>query len=411
MMNRTASRLSVCLFISIPVILAAGCSRESGYSQEKPDDVVKTAFKMVENGEASKLPRLIYADSREFRSVLNRLGKLMGSLQELGKEVAIRFPNDVKRIKAQVVEQATGDGAVKLAETLANATADGKPSSAAPAAPAAKLPIATDRRARAQQEDRFRDIAQKLFADPFSWLAEAKGRITTELIADDRAAVLLDGKPVPPLGLSMRKADGRWFIELPLNFPGISGYVPQTFNEWSIIGSLMKVIDNAVGELTVDLRNGQVTRMDQLAEKAGEKAFIPAAMVFVAYSKEMDVRTKRERVVRDFRKRISEWTRAARDSGSDADVVRAFGDAVNKVAVEEIDKLVRARIANPASKVPSFADLTEVDFNAAVESWFGAIKAPIALSPRPSEADMSAATAAVNNLRRSTNAVAPARKP
>ena len=68
----------IAILCAVAMLVVAGCSRESGYSQEKPDDVVKTAFRMVENGEADKLPRLIYADSREFRSVLNRLGKLMG---------------------------------------------------------------------------------------------------------------------------------------------------------------------------------------------------------------------------------------------------------------------------------------------------------------------------------------------
>ena len=111
-------------------------------------------------------------------------------------------------------------------------------------------------------------------------------------------------------------------------------------------------------------------------------------------------------MVKDFRERFGEWARAARDSGANSDVVRAFSDAVNKVAVEEIDKLIRAKIADKQAKVPVFAELPEQDYYLIVENWLAAVKAPVRLVPQPSEQQMTSVVTAVNNLRKPMSAVA-----
>jgi hypothetical protein len=96
------------------------------------------------------------------------------------------------------------------------------------------------------------------------------------MVNDEQAAVLFDGKPMPPFGLSLRLSNQRWYIELPLNMiPGASQFMPQTRHEYSIFGHLIKVLDNAIKELADDVRSGRIGRMDKLAERAGEKAFGP----------------------------------------------------------------------------------------------------------------------------------------
>ena len=313
-----------CRFFPLLAVLAglltfgslAGC--DSRVAQDTPDDTIATAFRLVKEGRAEKLPRLIYADSREFRSVLGRVERLAGAMQDLGQAVAKQFPNEVAGFAKQAEEQVKKAAAAAASPTAPAAPAAGaakpnpaanlaamfqrpgqgaKPATAAGAA--AKPPEGEERRRE------FEQIVGRIFADPFSWISSVEGRLTTQLIADDQAAVLLDGQPVPPIGLTMRRADGKWYFELPLNLPVVSGYVPQTFSEWSIVGSLIRVFENTVRELADEVKAGKIARIEQLSEKAGEKAFVPAVMVFVAYGKEMDVRQRREKIVGELKKKLN----------------------------------------------------------------------------------------------------------
>lgn len=387
---RVMLAVAVVIILAVPFFFVAGWGRDKVYySQETPDAVLASAMLMVKNGEASKLTRLFYADSAEFRAVLSRLGKVFGSLQDLGVEVAKRFPDDVARLKKQVEESATGEGAQKLAAAIQTGEV-GK--TAAP----------VDEKAVRAQEREFQDMAARIFADPFSWLQSAAGRLTTQKIADDQAAILLDGKPVPPIGLTMRRADGLWYVELPTSMPMLAQYMPQTHNEWSIIGSLLKVLDNAIGELNVELRAGGIRKMDQLAEKAGEKAFVPAAMVFIAYGKEMNVRGRRERLMRDFKKRQNDWAAARKNEGVDADLVRKFTEAVNKVAVEALDKVVRDSTKDPERvERLKFAEMPEPELCRLIDGWLAASGVKLSMAGPPTAAQMQEAVDKVSTLKKS----------
>jgi len=381
--------LLAALAMALMLMALPGCERK--IAQGTPDDTVATAFRLIKDGQAEKLPRLIYADSRELRSVLGRLEKLTGAMQELGIAVANSFPTEVAAYSKQAEEsmktgladaatpEATGGTASAAATKPAVAPAAARPSGlagllgqrprgAAPAGQPNPPAAAPDARRR-----EFEQIIGRIFADPFSWITSVEGRLTTQLIADDQAAVLLDGAPVPPIGLSMRRADGKWYFELPLSLPVISGYVPQTFSEWSIVGSLIRVFENTVRELTDDVKASRVSRIEQLAEKAGEKAFIPAVMVFVAYTKEMDVRSRRERVVSEFKKKLSEWARERRDAGDDRDVIRTFTDATVRLAIEELDLAVRKRVADKAAALPDFSKMSRAELNSFVQGLFGPV--------------------------------------
>src|SRR4051812_24910094 len=74
-------------------LLAGGCSRKKSYSQDTPDDVIRSATAMVKNGETRRLTDLIYADSPEMRAFLNQLGKLFETMQKLSVASAKHFPD------------------------------------------------------------------------------------------------------------------------------------------------------------------------------------------------------------------------------------------------------------------------------------------------------------------------------
>jgi len=217
------------------------------------------------------------------------------------------------------------------------------------------------------------DTLGRLLADPFNWIERNAERLTTVSVSDDAAAVLLDGKPVPPIGLAMKKVQGRWYVQLPLNLPVVSQYMPQTRQEWSIIASLVKVLDNAVQELGGDIRSGSISSIEQLASKTGEKAFIPGAMVFVVYSKEMDVRGRRNKVMAQYRKAQAAWVAHRARAGADQEALGRLAAVLPLVVVEPIDKLVRTDTARPRRdaprETPAFAEMKPGAFEATLEPW------------------------------------------
>jgi hypothetical protein len=58
------------------------------------------------------------------------------------------------------------------------------------------------------------------------------------------------------------------------------------------MGNLMAVFDNMIRDLTKDVRAGRAKRLDDLGHMAGEKAFVPAVLVFFAYGKAMEAEKK-----------------------------------------------------------------------------------------------------------------------
>ena len=390
------------------ILLVGGC--DTRVSQGTPDETVATAFKLVRDGRAEKLPRLIYADTKELRSVLGRTEKLAGAMEDLAKAVAKAFPEDVKKYTSQAktaaVDLAIGQGGQATAAPAAvvpGTTAAKKPPTGGMQGLAGLLQRPARGAARGAgtgaspvkppdpgaQRTAFESTFTGIFADPFSWISSAEGRVTTAMIADDQAAVLFDGQPAFGVGLTMREADGKWFFELPLGLPVIAGYVPQTFNEWSIVGSLIRVLENTLRELTADVNSGTIKRADQLAEKAGERAFVPAVMVFVAYSKEMDVRSRREKLVTELKRRLNDWGRQRREQGEDRDLVRSFVDASIRLAVEDLDVTVRKRVADPQVKLPDFAAMAMADLSAYVQGIMKPAGAAIDLSAAVSSAELA----------------------
>ncbi|MFN5661920.1 MAG: hypothetical protein ACK48N_07510, partial [Planctomyces sp.] len=116
-----------------------------------------------------------------------------------------------------------------------------------------------------------------------------------------------------------------------------------------------------------------------------------AGMVVIMYVKEMDVRTRRERAMRDFRPRLKSYLEA-RHSGADPEDFKTMSDLLTRSAQEGLDKLVRLRVADrEANPVPKFAELSDDQFATLVEGWLAANDAPLSLASTPTRSDLQAA--------------------
>lgn len=269
------------LVIAASFVLAA-CSRDADYSQATPEDTIATAKLMVERGEASKLDRLIYADSKEMRALMRRVGVMLGHLQELASSIQAQFPDDVAKMKSKVEKAAKEGRATSLFSQFAQEA----------------MPQQGRRRRdgppRGGEKEAFNVAIQQLFADPYGWLDESASRLTTEYLTDDKVSLRWDGKSIlPPVGMHMKLAeDGKWYFALPTGFPGANRILPKTTDEYKIWASLINVFDKAIVDLNEDVRLGRIGSLDAMATKAGEKAFLPAVMVFFAYGEALKARRK-----------------------------------------------------------------------------------------------------------------------
>ncbi|MCW5765941.1 MAG: hypothetical protein KIT68_08185 [Phycisphaeraceae bacterium] len=376
--------------------ILTGCSREDeAYPQDTPDAVLKSAVEMVKSGNARLLPRLLDdGGNRDMRAVLNRLGNLTGSMQSLAKAVAERFPTEVEALRKQVEAEAASEKGQQTLQSILRG----------PAAPqAGKGP--PDAKAQEAARRGFEDTFARLMADPFSFLERGAERLSTTMITDDQAAILFYEKPVLGIGLTMRKRGDKWYVELPLNLPGVRDYMPQTRTEHSIVASLIKVLDGTVKDLESDVTSGRVITVNQLAEKAGERAFVPMGMVALVYVKEMDVRRQRERVVREFSKRLGEWTKARSE---EAATVRSLSDTITRLAVEELDKAVRMKVKDEkAHPLPKFEAMAEPEFVNTIQGWLAARKVGVSLAATLSQAEVERLASQVNE---SLGQIAKARK-
>ncbi len=260
-------------------LVVGGCRR--GYDQSTPQAVLQTAKQMVQKGDASRLPELIYADNPKMRQFLEEIGVVMGSLQDLGKAVQKAYPEEIAKLKAEAEESAKkGEASSFISRMAGQATQQMGVGGLGKRAPKGTTPADPD-----AMRKTFDNAMKEVFADPYGWIASNETRLTAQTVADDQAVILWDGKPALGIGLTMKKSDDdRWYIVLPTNAPGVAQIMPKTDESWEIMGSLMDVFDNMLHDLTKDVESGKARKLDNLATMAGEKAFVPAVMVFFAYS-------------------------------------------------------------------------------------------------------------------------------
>jgi hypothetical protein len=254
-------------------LLAVGCGRD--LPRDTPEATLQSARQVVAEGRADLLGDFLYADSPQMRQLMDDMGIVLGHVQDLATAVQARFPAEV----AQLREEAKAGRASGVLAQLTRQVRGGRP---------------PQRQQGEQMRAAFDDTLKRLFADPYAFLADAEGRLTTQEVDDDTVALLWDGKPLlAPLGLTMRRdTDERWYFVLPTNGPGISSFMPRTAEQFEIFGSVLATLDNVVVDLTGEVKSGRITSLDRLSQVAGEKTFIPAVMTLYAYGRATELQKK-----------------------------------------------------------------------------------------------------------------------
>lgn len=277
--------LAAALLVGAGVGLGAWLSRDHSYAQDSPQAVLASAKEMVERADAKSLPRLFYAENDDMRGLYKRLGVVLGHLQDLGTELNRRFPTEIAKLKTDAQAAAKKGQVPSLFSQLTGQKGF----------PSRRSLSRIDQR---KQQELFSAAVKRLFADPYAFIEESSDRLTTTMVNDDLAAILWDSAPIlPPVGLTIKRDDSRgravWAVVLPTNLPVLSRYIPRTPDEYKVLGSLLRTFDNVIVDVTRDVQSGRIASLDDVSKKAGEKAFIPAAMTFYAYAKVVEARAKK----------------------------------------------------------------------------------------------------------------------
>lgn len=372
---RTLALVGVlCAMLVITPLLASCSGRERGYSQDTPDDVVRSAVAMVKSGDTSKLSTLIYADSPEMRAVLRELGKLLKSMQTLSVAAAKAFPQDF----AALQEQAAAAAADPKNKSLITQVMVGLGSTSGGPT---KQPNADD----------IRNAFSAVLADPYGWLERNSARLSTVTTSDETAAVLFDNEPaIPVVGLPMKKEDGKWYVFVPTKTPPLSTVMPRTRAMWSILGSVIRVTDNAVKDLTVDVNAGRVASIKNLTDKFQEKVLFTVAIAFGAYARELDVYSRIDRRMSQLRTRQREWVETKKKNApkGDAGVSTSLTRAVLAVAPAEIERVVRK------NKPLGIDKLSDREFEDLAAEWLKAAGLVVAFDKDLNGPDLDAKIAA-----------------
>lgn len=266
----------------VALAFSAGCRREPSYSQASPDAVIQSAKLMVKHGRADRLTDLLYAENADMRGVYQRLGVMLRSVQKLALTLNEKFPKEVEELRIKA-EKAAKEG--RAGSLFGRLTGEARRS--------ARRSVTGERLNPGEAMD---TAFKQVLTDPYGWLDEQSSQLTTTPISDELAALMWNGKPVlPPIGLVLKKDGEKWYLVLPTNLPGVSGFMPRTKDEYAIWGSLIRTLDNAVVELEKDVRSGKARSLDEVSTKAGEKAFVPAALALLAYNRAVEVRKEEAR--------------------------------------------------------------------------------------------------------------------
>lgn len=266
----------------VGALALGGCGEGVSPKQSTPEETMATARAFLTADEGERLHELVYATSPDMRQFLSRSGRMLGNLEKLSDVIQQKWPEDVARLQQRAEEAAkAGKPTGLLGQVVGQATRRqgnrqaGRPGSRRGGPPAA------------EQRKGFDDGITRLFADPYAFVRESEGKLAAVYMTEDQRALTWDGKPVlAPLGMTMRLGeDGKWYFELPLNIPGVSGFVPKTKEQWELFGGVITVLDRVIVDLTKEIETGQLQTLEAVSRRAGEMTFVPAAMVLYAYTK------------------------------------------------------------------------------------------------------------------------------
>lgn len=263
--------------IAIAVIAAGAVSlallrSPRSYPQESPEALIASARQMVVDGNARRLPELVWTDEPGMRRVLLRIGGLMGRLEQLGETIAESFPEEVADMRRQAeAAAASGEGGSIVAQVLTGQRRSGR------ADPGG-------------MEQRLNLLLREIFVDPYGWLQRSEGRLTHEYITDDVVGLAWDGRGI--LGLRLVEHGGKWYIDSPTNLAAVRPFFPSDDDAYRIMESLVATLDNAVRDLEMEVRTGQIRSLAGVSAEAGEKAAPMFVFGVIAYGKYLEERDK-----------------------------------------------------------------------------------------------------------------------
>ena len=291
---RAALKMAAWALLVVGVVVGVGgCERGPGYSQRTPEETLATAARMAKNNEAELIVKLIDDESDpNFKRLLNRLGYLLGNLQDLGVEVARAFPAEVADLQKQLAEQARA--AARDPARAKNALA-GLLSGRRNTGPGSGTPAGGSGGGGAgggggggPGGGRVEQALNAFFVDPFRFLTENAERLTTVKIDDNTATLMWDNGPIiPGVGFVLRRRAegefaGRWYFVLPIDTPVLKPYVHKTKEGFEVYANVVATIDNVVKEMLADVRSGRVGSLKELSARAGEKAFVSLPLALLA---------------------------------------------------------------------------------------------------------------------------------
>lgn len=259
---RSLVLLVVCVGMSVGVGVGGGCSRSEPYPQTTADEVLDSAVAMVENGDARRLPDLVYADSPAMRRTLDRLGRLLARLERTSAVLGEAFPKEI--------EQASSGGLAGVFD------------------------VGSIGRARDPGGEFYKKLAG-LLGDPYAFLRGQREKLSTVWLSEETSAVLYEDKPVfPPFGLAMRRAPessaqdnpnepGSWYVVAPLSLPVVSRFTPKTDEQWLIVSYLFKAWENALVDLERKVESGELRTLEQTATEMGRLVAPPTIAILIAY--------------------------------------------------------------------------------------------------------------------------------
>lgn len=299
MIHSSRILLGVCL-VALALIVAGvpGCRKKpTAYDQSSPEAVLAAAKAMVANGETRRLTQLIQADSSDLRALWDRVGFLLGDVQDLATQLNQAFPEEIAEIKrkAQAGEMNTS-GAALLSQITGGQRGGRGRSGGRSSGADQNLDPARDPRTA------INDAMRQILADPFAWLSENSQRLSVAPINDEMAAMMWDQKPIfPPVGIVIQKSayDDKWYLAPPLHLPPFNQLMPKTADEYAIWMQLIDAFRNVIIDLKKDVADGKMRSIEEVSRAAGERAFIPVAFIGVAYGKAMEERRKAEREARN----------------------------------------------------------------------------------------------------------------
>jgi len=275
---------SVVLIVAVGAWFVIASRPPRPYPNASPDEMLDSMVKAVQRRRAGRLVELIevappgdtQTDRERMADLYLVLGRVLDSAQRLADTTADRFPAELEAFRAAAERGETPSLLGAMAKSAAGRRGGGQFEFGFGADP--------------EKQHAFSRALSGLLADPYRKLAEGRDHLSTTPVGEDTEALLWDGRPImPPIGVLVRRQpEGGWKVVPPTALPGVSRFLPRTESEYAIWGSLLVTLENVLIDLEKDVREGRVKSLDELSDRAVEKAVVPLGMVMVAYGRAMD---------------------------------------------------------------------------------------------------------------------------